>query len=32
MNAGIQFRTPLEDFPDEVWQKLIRVNMDGVSM
>jgi len=29
-NAGIQRRTPLEDFAAEDWDDLIRVNMDGV--
>lgn len=29
-NAGIQRRTPLEDFAEEDWDDLIRVNMDGV--
>jgi gluconate 5-dehydrogenase len=29
-NAGIQRRTPLEDFAEEDWDDLIRVNLDGV--
>lgn len=29
-NAGMQFRTPLEDFPHEKWQELMRVNVDSV--
>lgn len=26
-NAGMQFRTPLEDFPDEKWDELLRTNI-----
>ncbi|MCB1424616.1 MAG: SDR family NAD(P)-dependent oxidoreductase, partial [Notoacmeibacter sp.] len=26
-NAGMQFRTPLEDFPDEKWDELFRTNV-----
>lgn len=26
-NAGMQFRTPLEDFPDEKWEMLLRTNV-----
>lgn len=29
-NAGIQRRAPLEDFPADDWDDLIRVNLDGV--
>jgi gluconate 5-dehydrogenase len=29
-NAGIQRRTPLEDFSAQDWDDLIRINMDGV--
>ena len=28
-NAGMQFRTPLEDYPLEKWRELIRVNVDS---
>lgn len=29
-NAGIQRRQPLEEFPLEVWQELMRTNVDGM--
>jgi gluconate 5-dehydrogenase len=29
-NAGIQFRAPLEDFPEEQWQRLLQTNVSGV--
>jgi len=29
-NAGMQFRAPLEDFPDEAWQRLMRLNLDSL--
>jgi gluconate 5-dehydrogenase len=29
-NAGIQRRAPLEDFPEETWRELMRVNLDSV--
>lgn len=29
-NAGMQFRTSLEDFPEETWHKLIATNLDSV--
>ena len=29
-NAGVQFRTPLEDFPDDKWQLLLQTNVTGV--
>ncbi len=29
-NAGVQFRSPLEDFPDDQWQKLLQTNVTGV--
>ncbi len=29
-NAGIQRREPLEDFPFEAWQQLMRTNVDGM--
>jgi gluconate 5-dehydrogenase len=29
-NAGMQFRTPLEDFPIEKWRELMRVNVESV--
>ena len=29
-NAGIQRRTPLEDFPVETWRELMRANLDSV--
>jgi gluconate 5-dehydrogenase len=28
-NAGMQFRTPLEDFPSERWRELMRVNVES---
>jgi len=28
-NAGMQHRTPLEDFPAEAWHKLMRTNLDS---
>ena len=28
-NAGIQHRAPLQDFPDEEWDRLIRTNLTG---
>lgn len=29
-NAGIQRRSPLEDFPLDVWRELMRTNVDGL--
>jgi gluconate 5-dehydrogenase len=29
-NAGIQRRTPLEDFPPETWREVMRTNLDAV--
>jgi gluconate 5-dehydrogenase len=29
-NAGMQFRTPLEDFPGEKWEELLRTNVSSV--
>jgi gluconate 5-dehydrogenase len=29
-NAGIQRRTPLQDFPPETWAEIMRVNLDSV--
>jgi len=29
-NAGIQHRAPLEDFPEEAWDRLMTVNVKGV--
>lgn len=29
-NAGMQFRTPLEDFPAERWEQLLRTNISSV--
>jgi gluconate 5-dehydrogenase len=29
-NAGIQHRTPLQDFPEEAWRRLIATNLDSV--
>ena len=29
-NAGIQRRAPLEDFPEDAWRELMRVNLDSV--
>jgi gluconate 5-dehydrogenase len=29
-DAGMQFRSPLEDFPEEAWHELMRVNVDSV--
>ena len=29
-NAGMQFRTPLEDFPEEEWARLMRTNVDSL--
>lgn len=28
-NAGMQFRTPLEDYPYQTWQELFRTNVDS---
>ena len=28
-NAGIQFVSPVEDFPDEKWESIIRINLIG---
>ena len=28
-NAGMQFRTPLEDYPSEKWRELMRVNVES---
>jgi len=29
-NAGIQIRHPLEEFPDEAWDRIIRINLTGM--
>lgn len=29
-NAGLQHRTPLQDFPAAAWDRLMRTNLDGV--
>jgi gluconate 5-dehydrogenase len=29
-NAGMQFRTPLEDFPEDAWHALMKTNVDSV--
>jgi gluconate 5-dehydrogenase len=29
-NAGVQFRKPLEEFPDDKWQLLLQTNVTGV--
>ncbi|MDA8251252.1 MAG: 3-hydroxybutyrate dehydrogenase, partial [Rhodospirillales bacterium] len=29
-NAGIQFTAPIEDFPDEQWDRVIAINLSGV--
>lgn len=29
-NAGVQHRTPLQDFPHDAWRKLIATNLDSV--
>jgi gluconate 5-dehydrogenase len=29
-NAGVQFRKPLEEFPDDKWQELLQTNVTGV--
>ncbi len=29
-NAGVQFRKPLEDFPDDKWQEILQTNVTGV--
>ena len=29
-NAGMQFRTPLEDFPAETWKQIVSANLDSV--
>jgi NAD(P)-dependent dehydrogenase (short-subunit alcohol dehydrogenase family) len=29
-NAGVQRRTPLEDFPTETWRELMRTNLEAV--
>jgi gluconate 5-dehydrogenase len=29
-NAGLQFRSPLEDFPEDAWDRLMAVNVKGV--
>ncbi len=29
-NAGMQYRAPLEDFPDDAWKNLMRTNVDSV--
>ena len=29
-NAGIQIRHPLEEFPEEEWERIIRINLTGV--
>ncbi|TJV25256.1 MAG: SDR family oxidoreductase [Mesorhizobium sp.] len=28
-NAGVQFRAPLEDFPEEQWERLFKTNVSG---
>ncbi|MFA6156773.1 SDR family oxidoreductase [Mesorhizobium sp.] len=28
-NAGLQFRAPLEDFPEEQWERLFKTNVSG---
>ena len=29
-NAGVQFRKPLDEFPDDKWQELLQTNVTGV--
>jgi 3-hydroxybutyrate dehydrogenase len=29
-NAGVQFTAPIEDFPDEQWDRVIAINLSGV--
>ena len=29
-NAGVQFRKPLEEFPDDMWQQILQTNVTGV--
>jgi gluconate 5-dehydrogenase len=29
-NAGVQYRSPLEDFPEKAWQHLLQTNVSGV--
>ncbi len=29
-NAGMQFRTPLEEFPEDAWHRLVKTNIDSV--
>jgi len=29
-NAGIQYRAPLEDFPEDKWQQLLQTNISGI--
>lgn len=29
-NAGMQFRAPLEDFPEDAWHRLMKTNIDSV--
>ncbi len=29
-NAGMQFRTPLEDFPIDRWEQLLKTNVSSV--
>ena len=29
-NAGVQIRSPLEEFPEEDWERLIKINLTGV--
>ncbi len=29
-NAGVQFRAPLDEFPEEQWQRLLQLNVSGV--
>ncbi len=29
-NAGMQFRTPLEEYPEEAWHRLVKTNIDSV--
>ncbi len=29
-NAGMQFRAPLEDFPEDKWQQLLQTNISSV--
>ncbi len=29
-NAGMQFRSPLEEYPEEAWHRLVKTNIDSV--